>query len=225
MVDRIYETFRCWELRQYDRKGKLLVVIGATVPKTGDWDHDLRAAMEMIDVQTCERSGEFWPGRISTDADFSARLVKIKERRAVRAIDRQITTALVDRLLEEGYRITCCVRQDEPRFENSKARNGILKFLSGLEMAELHVQKAGKTYWIMLIFDEAGWDVIADYSADLTDLVDPILEPFLPWNKPGAAAVAGYSVFVLPSPAELDRGDPAAEKAVTDFFKTMEELF
>lgn len=53
-------------------------------------------------------------------------------------------------------------------------------------------------------------------------VVGPILEPFLPWNKPAGAA---YSVFVLPWPAELDREGPAAEKAITDFFKTLEKLF
>jgi hypothetical protein len=93
-------------------------------------------------------------------------------------------------------------------------------------MAELNVHKKGvTTSWIMLIFGEAGWDVIADYSEDLEPIIDPIVSPHLPWNKPGAdPADRGYSVLVLPSPAKLESGDPEAEKAFEDFIDLMERL-
>lgn len=220
-----YGSFRCFELRQYDAKSKLRVVISATVPTTDDIEEDRRRAMEMIDVQTLARQGEFWPGRTSTDAEMVARLDRVAEMRAIRALDREITTKLVDRLLEDGYRVTCCLCEDEPSFRNSKARVGILKLLFDLEAADLHVHKDGETYGIRLIFGEAGWDVVADYSTELADLVDPIVDPYLPWNQPEGGSAPGCSVFVLPTPAELDSSDPAAEKTVSDFFNRMGRLF
>jgi hypothetical protein len=97
--------------------------------------------------------------------------------------------------------------------------------LFDLEAADLHVHKNGKTFGIRLIFGEAGWDVVAGYSTELAYLVDPIVDPYLPWNQPEGGSAPGYSVFVLPSPTELDSGDPAAEKAVSDFFNKMGRLF
>lgn len=220
-----YGSFRCFELRQYDAKSKLRLVISATVPSTDDFEADRRRAMEMIDVQTLARQGEFWQGRVSTDAEMSARLDKLGQARSIRALDREITTKLVDRLLEDGYCITCCLCEDVPSFKNSRARTGILKHLFDLEAAELQVHKNGETHGIRLIFGEAGWDVVADYSTDLAYLVDPIVDPYLPWNQADGDGDPGYSVFLLPSPAELDSGDPAAEKAVTDFFEKMGRLF
>jgi len=78
----------------------------------------------------------------------------------------------------------------------------------------------------MLIFGEAGSDVIADHSTDLAYLIDPTVDPYLAWNVPGARPDdRGYSVFVLPSPAELESGHPATEKAAGDFFDKMGRLF
>jgi hypothetical protein len=222
---RPYGTFRSIELHQYSSEHKLLVTIGATVPMTNDIDADRRLAMEMIEAQVFARHHEFWPGRISTDAEFEARLQRIAEARAVRALDRQITTELVDRLLGEGYRITGCIRFDDPPFKKSRNRDGILELLMDLEMAELYVHKKGVTSWIMLIFGEEGWDVIADYSETLEALIDPIVSAHLPWNKPNAdPRDRGYSVLLLPSPAELDGENPEAEKAFEDFIGLMGRL-
>ncbi|WP_194480655.1 hypothetical protein [Bradyrhizobium sp. CCBAU 53338] len=218
IYDRPYVTFRSVELHQYSSKYQLLVTIGATVPLTEDRDADRRLAMEMIDIQIFERHSEFWPGRVSTDADFDARVQRIAEARNVQAIDRQITTELIDEFLKQGYSITCCVREDDPAFKKSKDRDGILELLMDLEIAELRLHSRGATSWIMLVFGESGWDVVADYSEDLEALIEPIVSPHAPWNKPDAGPQdRGYSVLVLPSPADLENGDPAAEKAFEDF--------
>lgn len=220
-----YPTFRVFELRQWNAKNKLLLVITATVPKTDDAQRDRQDAMGMIDAQIFARHSEFFPCRISTDEEFAARLRRIAEARAVSALDRKITTELIDKLLEEDYRITCCIRDDVPKFENSRARAGILKLLFDLEISELLVHKGGETSWIMMIFGEAGWDVIADYSTDLAYLIDPIVDPHLPWNQPNAdSRDRGYTVLRLPSPAKLEAGDPGAEKAFDDFLNLMERL-
>jgi hypothetical protein len=62
----------------------------------------------------------------------------------------------------------------------------------------------------MLIFGEAGWDVVADYSLDLDELIEPVAEPYQSIAEDGDR---GYSVIVLPSPGALERGDPSAEKS------------
>lgn len=220
-----YPTFRAFELWQWSAKNKLLLVIAATVPKTDDAQRDQQDAMEMINAQIFARHSEFFPCRISTGEEFAARLRRIAEARTVRALDRKITTELVDKLLEEGYRITCCIRHDVPKFQNSRARAGILKLLFELEISELLVQKDGVTYWIMMIFDEEGWDVVADYSVELEYLIDPIIDPHLPWNQPNAdPRDRGYTILKLPSPAKIEAGDPAAEKAFDDFVNLMERL-
>ena len=74
-----YGPFRAVELHQYSSEYKLLVTVGATVPMTNDIDADRRLAMEMIDAQVFARHHEFWPGRISTDAEFEARLQRIQQ--------------------------------------------------------------------------------------------------------------------------------------------------
>jgi hypothetical protein len=228
-IPRVFDhgTFRGFELVLIrSKENHLRTVLAATVPKTADLEADRTLAMEMIDIQAFDRHGLFWDGQISTDADFKERLKRIEERRAVRKLDREITTKLIDALLADGYEITCCLLDDVPAFEQSKDRAGILNLLWDLEMAELHAHKGNETAWIKLIFGEAGWDVVADHTEDLAYLIDPIVGPHLPWNRPNPQdRHCGYHVFVLPSPAELERGDASAEKAFDDFVQTMDRIF
>src|SRR3954468_13866836 len=143
----------------------------------------------------------------------------------VRAIGRQITTELIDEVLKQGYSVTCCMREDDPTFKKSKDRDGILELLMDLEIAELRLHRRGATSRVLLVFGEAGWDVVADYSADLEALIEPIVSPHALWNKPDAGPQdRGYSVLVLPSPADLENGEPAAEKAFEDFIGLMGRL-
>jgi hypothetical protein len=216
--------FRAFELRKFNVKSKLKLVIGATVPATKDFVLDRAAAERLIDVQTVARCREFCDLSVSTDVEFDTRIQRVTDRRAVKKLEHQIVTELIDRLIADGYRITACARWDNPPFRNSRRRDAILALLFDLDMAELLVTKKGETFWILLIFGEDGWDVIADHSTDLSDLINPILEPHLPWNKPGSHD-RGYTIFRLPSPAQLERGEPGAVAAVDDFFSTMAKGF
>jgi hypothetical protein len=212
-----YAEFRSFEMIHFHSVEKYRSVIAATVPKSFEFAADERAAMRMIDEQIVHRHKELWSGRISTDAEFRSRLERVAERRGVQAIDREITTKLIDTLIAAGYVITCCIRDYEPEFKRSVDRAGILDLLFDLDMAELHVHRNGKRSWIMLIFGEAGWDVVADYSADLEELIEPVVDPYL-----SGAEDRGYSVIVLPSPGALERGNPSAEKAFEQFVNALE---
>lgn len=215
-----YAQFRSFEMIHFHPIKKYRSVIAATVPKTLDLAADQRLAMSMIDEQIVHRHKELWPGRISTDAEYQARLERVAERRSVQAMDRDITTKLVDAFIAAGYLITCCLRQDEPEFERSVDRDGILEFLFDLDLAELRVEKGGKRSWLMLSFGENGWDVVADYSVDLENLIDPLIDAYLPNDEQDP----GYAVMVLPTPSALERGDPAAVAEFDTFVRMMEGL-
>lgn len=219
-TSRDYGSFRVQELRKFDKKMKLKTVIGATVPATDSVVADRLHAQHLIDTQVIARSHEFCECTVMTDTEFDRRVHHVAERRAAKALEQQITTELVDRLLEEGYRITACARWDNPHFKNSRRRDGILKLLFDLEIADLVVTKKGETSWICLIFGEDGWDTIADYSTDLSYLIDPIVDPHLPWNKSGSND-RGYTIFTLPSPEQAESGDPEARDKVDAFFSLM----
>lgn len=193
--DADYSDFRSLEMIHFHSEKMYRSVIAATVPKTVDLGADRRAAMSMIDEQIVRRHRELWPGRVSTDAEFDARLAHVEERRAVQALDREITTKLIDALIKDGYMITCCIRDREPTFKRSVDRDGILGLLFDLDLAELHVEKNGERSWIMLIFGEAGWDVVADHSLDLEGLIETIVDQYLPGNNDD-----GITVLTLPSP-------------------------
>lgn len=215
-----YPSFYSLEMIHFHSEKGYRSVIAATVPNTVNNAHDHRVAMQMIDEQIVRRHKELWPGRISTDAEFRSRLERVAERRGVQAIDREITTKLVDALIAAGYVITCCTRDEEPEFQRSVDRAGILNLLFDLDMAELHVHKDGKCSWIMLIFGEAGWDVVADYSANLESLIEPLVDPY----QPDQDGDPGYSMFVLPTSDAIAARDPKAEKSFDEFVRGMEAL-
>lgn len=224
VMSRDHGNFRAFELSKFDAKMRLKVTVGATVPATQNQALDRDAAQNLIDVQVVARCHEFGDCHILTDEEFARRIRLVAERRRASAIERSIVTDLIDRLLAEGYRITACARWDNPRFRNSRRRDGILKLLFDLEIADLVVSRKGKEFWISLIFGESGWDVIADHSTDLGYLIDPIVKPHLPWNKPGCDE-RGYAVITLPSAEQLEKGDPAAREAADLFFSKMERIF
>lgn len=106
--------------------------------------------------------------------------------------------------MADGYTITCDLLDDEPEFERSTDRAGILDHLWQVECAELAVHKGKKNGSISLTFDEDGWDVVRDYSVDLERIIDPICERYLPWNQPNAYQLDhGIRVLVLNSPNDV----------------------
>lgn len=173
----------------------------ATVAKTSDVERDRAAALDMIAAQCMRCNHLYWDGRVESDDAFNKRLRRVTEAREVRRIDREISTKLVDALLADGYTITCDLLEDEPEFERSSDRDGILDYLWAVETAELEVHKGRKRGWLSLISGESGWDLVADYSVDLERIVDPICEPYLPWNQPDAdQRDHGIRMLVLNSP-------------------------
>lgn len=176
----------------------------ATVVRSGDADRDKAVAMEMIAAQVVRFNHLYWEGRVDTDNSFDERLGRVARAREVRRIDREISTKLVDALLADGYTITCDLLDDEPEFERSTDRAGILDHLWQVECAELAVHKGKKNGSISLTFDEDGWDVVRDYSVDLERIIDPICERYLPWNQPNADQLDhGIRVLVLNSPNDV----------------------
>jgi hypothetical protein len=92
----------------------------------------------------------------------------------------------------------------EPEFDRSTDRAGILDYLWQVECAELAVHKGKKRGRISLMFDEDGWDLVRDYSVGLERIVDPICEPYLPWNRPKADRLDhGIRVLALNSPYDV----------------------
>lgn len=176
----------------------------ATVVRSGDAGRDKALAQEMIAAQVIRFNHLYWEGRVDTDTSFDERLDRVARAREVRRIDREITTKLVDSLLADGYTITCDLQDDEPEFDRSTDRAGILDYLWAVECAELAVHKGRKKSSISLTFDEEGWDVVRDYSVDLEHIVDPICEPYLPWNQPDAdQRDHGIRMLVLNSPDDV----------------------
>jgi hypothetical protein len=222
LYHRDHGTFRVFELRKFDGRQKLRLSVGATVPLTENYLADQEAAKKLIDIQVVARCGEFIKCDVDSDEAFDARIRRIAKARTVRTLDQKIVTTLVDKLLSEGYRITACARFDTPPFRNSRRRDGILKLLFDLVLADLLVHKNGETSWIWLIFDESGWNVIADWSEDLTDLIKPLYEPYLPWKQPGREHERPYTVLMLPPPGQAERGDTAARDKVEHFFKALD---
>jgi hypothetical protein len=115
LINRNYRTFRSFELERCDIKTGTRIVIGATVPKTKNFEEDRRRALEMIDVQTIHRDYQFWEGNVSRDADYIERVAQIKKKRAAAEIDREIVTKVVDRLLAMDYHIYFELHVNDPK--------------------------------------------------------------------------------------------------------------
>lgn len=202
-----YGTFVLYEWRAQLRKESgppITERLHATVVSTGDVDHDRTSALNMIAAQFLRSNHRYWDGRIESDGDYDKRLARVAGKREVRRIDREIAIKLIDAFLSDGYVITCDLQEDDPEFKRSTDREGILDYLWQVETAQLAVHKNGERSWVSLIFDESGWDVINDYSVDLERIVDPICEPYLPWNQPDAdKRDHGIRVLTLNSPDDV----------------------
>lgn len=156
--------------------------------------------MSMIVDQFVRRSKHYWKGWVETDEEFDKRLLHIAKRREVHRLDKEIATKLVDALLTDGYVITDA-SSDE--FEFYTDRKKILAYLLEVDMLELIVEKNAEEFWIRLIFGENGWDLVQDYTVDLGYLIDPIVEPYLPWNQRKPDMDGAIRVLVLKSPEDV----------------------
>jgi hypothetical protein len=179
-----YESFRLyrWEpqAKKWPGDKRRFDALCATVVKTTDRRRDHARGMSMIVDQFLRRSGHYSEVRIQTDGEFDKRLLHVAKRREVHRLDALIATKLVDAFLERGYVITDASGEE---FERSTDRTAILALLLDVERIELLVEKDDVESWMRLIFGENGWDLVQDYTVDLGYLIDPIVEPFLPWNR------------------------------------------
>jgi hypothetical protein len=182
-----YETFRLyrWEpqVKKWPGDNRRLDPLCATVVKTTDRGGDYARGMSMIVDQFLRRSGHYSKMRVLTDGEFDKRLLHVLKRREVHRLDRMIATQLVDALLAQGYVITDASGDE---FERSVDRAAILDLLLDIERIELFVEKNDEESWMRLIFGENGWDLVQDYTVDLKHLIDPIVEPHLPWKRANA---------------------------------------
>jgi hypothetical protein len=203
-----YGTFMHYELRAHPTDKlldpSLTERLHATVIRTGPPEQDKMLGMNMIAAQFLRSIRSFWRGRIESDADYDRRLKRVAEKREVRRIDKEIATKLVDALLADGHVITCDLQDVQPEFERSTDRDGILDYMWQVEQVEMHVHKGKSRGWLRLIFDESGWDLVQDYTTNLEHIVDPICEPYLPWNQPNAHELDhGIRVLALNSPDDV----------------------
>lgn len=198
-----YGSFRLYRWRPHAKKWPYdkgrLDTLCATVVKTNDRARDEASGMSMIVDQFVRRSKHYWKGSIETDEEFDKRLLHIAKRREVHRRDKEIATKLVDALLSDGYVITDASNDE---FERSADRAAILAYLFEIEIIELIVEKNDEESWLRLIFGESGWDLVQDYTTDLAYLIDPIVEPYLPWNQ-GPDTDAALSVPALNPPEDV----------------------
>jgi hypothetical protein len=103
VLDRDHGSFRSFDLMRNDSTSGETMVLGATVPKTGDYAADRKLACEIIDVQTIDRDFLFWDGRVSGDAAFLRRVAENKKKQADAEREREIVTKVVDRLIGTGH--------------------------------------------------------------------------------------------------------------------------
>jgi hypothetical protein len=95
-------------------------------------------------------------------------------------------------------------QDSEPEFVRSSDRDGILDYMWQVEIVEMWAHKGKSRGWVRLIFDEEGWDLVQDYTESLGRLIDPIVEPYLPWNQPNADELDhGIRMLVLRSPDDI----------------------
>jgi hypothetical protein len=149
-----YDAFRVFTLYRFSKRTFVTnrEKLFATVPRTADLVADEAAARQIIETQFLRWQRKFWKGAIMTSQDYAAREKHVARRREVDRIDKEIATKLIDALILGGYTITGDLLDDDGAFDHSTDRDGILKHLFDVEMAELLVHKEGDTAWLRLIF-------------------------------------------------------------------------
>ncbi|TWI76457.1 hypothetical protein IQ16_00698 [Bradyrhizobium huanghuaihaiense] len=187
-----YETFRLYRWRphakQWPKDGREPDSLYATVVKTTDRVRDRAVGMSMIVDQFLRQSRKYSKAHVETDHEFDKRLLHVAKRREVHRLDRVIATKLIDALLAEGYVVTDASYEE---FERSADREAILEILLDVDRIELFVERNDEESWMRLIFGENGWDLVQDYTVDLGYLIDPIVEPLLPWKRDRAGRREG----------------------------------
>ncbi|MGY3428588.1 hypothetical protein [Bradyrhizobium canariense] len=171
----------------------------ATFARGGQPELERLAALDMIAAQFLRRQTPYWTRRVVADTEYDSRLERVAQKRAVRRIDREIATKVVDALITDGYSITCDLQDLEPEFVRSTDRDGILEYMWQMEWVEMNVHKENLRGWLRLIFGENGFDLVQDYTVDLEHIVEPICEPY--WRTANEADL-GFRALALETPED-----------------------
>lgn len=92
------------------------------------------------------------------------------------AIERTIARRLVRKLLAAGYKLGVN-DGEETLFENSGSYKLVTDALFSVDEEHLLVFKDSKRVgWIFFVYGNEGWDVVNDFTTNLSEIVDPILE-------------------------------------------------
>lgn len=99
-----------------------------------------------------------------TDPDVRARI----------RIERKIVLRLIDTLLAAGYELQVYDGQDYHPWTASKA--DVLRDIMNTDEDLLRIRKPGEAWlsFVLLVYGNSGYDVIADYGVSLEDLLAPV---------------------------------------------------
>jgi hypothetical protein len=126
-------AFRHYQWVLYPKEGFVPDRLHATVPPTSDTGADKAAAIAIIEAQFLRDPRPYFDGCIVADDAYDRRLERIAERKEVERIDREIATKVVEALLANGYTISGDRCDDEPEFDHSTDRDGILAYMFEVE--------------------------------------------------------------------------------------------
>lgn len=89
-----------------------------------------------------------------------------------RGIEIAITKRLIEALQADGYSVYADNGEDTPVIGTM---DELLEELFAVDEARVLARKDGVKGWALLVLGNDGWDVIADYTTNLTETIDPLL--------------------------------------------------
>jgi hypothetical protein len=90
----------------------------------------------------------------------------------VQLLERQVITKFLTDAINQGYSVTVDNGEDDITLRQSTNIQDILKEMFSVDEEQLYLYKDGvKVGWVILVYGEDGWDVIADYSTNLESLM------------------------------------------------------
>lgn len=90
------------------------------------------------------------------------------------AIEKRIAKAVINAALAAGYTVSVCDGEDFPIKRSANAA-AILASMFSTDGDALRLRKDGRYVGtVFLVYGNDGWDVIADHSLSLSELIDPI---------------------------------------------------
>jgi hypothetical protein len=94
-------------------------------------------------------------------------------------LNTEIVTRLVSDLLAASYLLSVDNGGVRPAVKLSRDMDRVMKALMLTQEDTLYAEKPGISGWVKLIYCNAGWDVLADYTTNL----EPVLGPINKWAE------------------------------------------